>query len=984
MTGALTEANLSGPVDAARFRAALKGEFDPRKLAVEVGAADATANVLVELAKDCFYRAVGSAVRWSMRPDARRAVLASARPDQLAAAARSVNLAAADPFERSMARLVLRRPLLNPTMAPEELDALRTAAQFVGAITEAAAGLIDEIDIRVGRRALDDAIGFAAPRMLVGRASADQRLRRYVNGEMKKAPGDRPTALLLTGVGGAGKSALLASFIRNVRRRNWSGHPVVWFDFDRALLAEVDQATLLLEFSRQFGLAVPRLAGPLADFRKLARERLLLKRGVDESFESVATGQSELWSLWGGVLREHLPVRERVVLVFDTFEEVLLRSDSEVRELLRFVDALATEGGFSDLRPIYSGREVEADVTRDLAERAADHIRLGDLSHSSARELLRQQLAASGAEPEAFPLGLLVRTFGGNPLIVRLIARFCRETDPDEVRLALGDAQAAGLTSRFAHSFLYTRILKRIRSDDPDVRKLANPGLALRRVSPTLIRSVLAHPCGIADMDERRSERLFDELAKQVWLVDRLPEKRAVRHRRDLRRLMLLAVAEEDRERVREIHERAAAYYARRSDPDLPEDQQWSEALYHRLLFEDVDLDPETASALVRALGEDVNDIPVERRARLKVLAERPLNAVEYTTLSEPAREHEDLRSARFAHRRGEAVAFAPVEGLGDPVSVRSGDLSFLVEEALVSARTDQLVTLVDVAWEDLVRRFRSSSRISFATTPMWRIAIAGLVDHPVRWAVLGRLAEVRSDDLRTNVRFPERQRAFVSADGLACMFVLLEQAVPEWLEHWFGRELPETVMSLDELRRLQFQRVANRIGSGGRYRINGDLLTFPAASRQALLLAKDSGTAPADLTLARMKVLTGASGQITSTWSAAAGSPETVSGVFPEIYPFIRAMIQQAPDGQIIALADRFASQQALWPLELRRSRLRAAIARDRPRWIATIIETADRLGFMDELVEAACLHSDREAPAHLLRGIWSEWQRIMRLANG
>ncbi len=977
---AQNESTLFGTVRVARFRAALKGDFDPRELALQVGAASDPTEVLIELAKDCYYRAVGSAVRWSMRPDSRRAVLASARPDQLEAAARSVNLATADPFERSMARLVLRKPVLNTFMPPAELDALRTAAQFMGDLTEDGDVLVAEIDVRVGRAAVDDAIAFAAPRRLVGRHLEEQRLRRYISNGLPVSRDGRPPALLLAGIGGAGKSALLASFIRGARRRNWTGHPVVWFDFDRALLAEVDQATLLLEFSRQLGLAIPGLAGPLSEFRRLARERPMFSGGAEQSFESTASAQSELWSLWGGVLREHLPVRERVVLVFDTFEEVLLRSDSEVRELLRFVDALATEGSVPNLRPIYSGREVEADVTRELAERAVDHIRLRDLSRSAARELLRRQLAANVAKPESYPLDLLVRTFGGNPLIIRLIAQFCCESDPNEVRVALGDAQAAGLARQFAHSFLYTRILKRIRSNDPDVRKLAHPGLTLRRVSPALIRQVLAEPCGIEDMDDRRSEQLFDELAKQVWLVERLPEKRAIRHRRDLRRLMLLAISEEDSHRVREIHERASAFYARRSDPDMPADQQWNEALYHNLLIRDVNLDPEAATSLVRALGEDVNDIPIERRARLKVLAEAPLDALEYRTLSDPARKQEDLRSARFAQRRGETPVLSSTDGLASSVRVRPGDLEYLVGEALVSARTDQLVGLVDLAWKDLVRSFRVSSRATFAITPMWRMALAGLVDQQVQSAILDRLSHVQSHELQTNTRFAERPRAFVTADALACIIVLLGGHIPGWLEHWWARDLPETVASLDELRRVQLQRIGSSSGGTNPYRVNGELLTLPPGSQRTLLAADQLGTARFGPTLARMKTLANVNGQMVSPWAFAAGSREPIPAVFPEIYPLVRALLQQAPDHQIAALTERFQSEQPLWPMELRYWKLSAAMARDRPRWIATLVETADRLGLMDQLVDAACLHAEHGEPAHLLRGIWFEWQRLMK----
>jgi hypothetical protein len=118
----------------------------------------------------------------------------------------------------------------------------------------------------------------------------------------------------------------------------------------------------------------------------------------------------------------------------------------------------------------------------------------------------------------------------------------------------------AQIKGKADEAFLYSRILKQIK-DDPEVQRLATPGLVVRRLDPDIILKVLAGPCGVAVKDRAAAEDLLERLAGQVALVQRQADG-SLLHRTDVRRLMLPAIeASEGVEVVRAIDRVAAAYY---------------------------------------------------------------------------------------------------------------------------------------------------------------------------------------------------------------------------------------------------------------------------------------------------------------------------------------------------------------------------------------------------------------------------------------
>lgn len=130
---------------------------------------------------------------------------------------------------------------------------------------------------------------------------------------------------------------------------------------------------------------------------------------------------------------------------------------------------------------------------------------------------------------------------------------------------------------------LYRRILDHIH--DPEVRRIAHPGLVLRRLNAEVIEKVLIPALNLNDFDTRKIDHVMTALRNQKDLV-RVEADGSVTHRQDVREQMLALMIAEDPVRVRELHRAAVAYYrwkqAHCSDRDIWEDARVEE-IYHLL-----------------------------------------------------------------------------------------------------------------------------------------------------------------------------------------------------------------------------------------------------------------------------------------------------------------------------------------------------------------------------------------------------------------
>lgn len=560
------------------------------------------------------------------------------------------------------------------------------------------------------------------PGRLIGRKDEQEALDRFVAEgfvpESDRLPAPTNPALadikpyLLTGTPGAGKSALVADLVR--RRRGYQitepttgdwlplvgsqlgslalaaakaipalsaviglmprpappqRTPVVLLDFDRAALALGDALEWATETSRQLGYGRPELAGKFSDMRAQVRQRQAILDPTGKSATAIFTAASDMKEGLASVLGAEGLLGDTLVLVLDTFEEVIVRSsfndDGQIAgslfgRVLTWADSLARltfkeKPVFGAVRVLVSGRAPPSIDREHLARWFAGHRIVGDLDSKSAADFLRRKDVGNrftGARADD-----AVAAFGGHPLTLVLLALYARNLKPEELAETIRDHKIGPMMgSEDATKVLYSRFLNRFHHDltlndgvtAQMVEAVAHPGLVLREITSDLLREVVCPACGFPDVAPAVAKGLFDRLRRQIWLVEDVPRRMAIRHRSDVRRLMLpMMVGDPDlvqpakagatgmRERALRVHRDAAAWYER--PQNASSDGAYLEALYHRAFLPDRSLQEaiaarpaEDAAGICRRLAEsagaDVQVMPVASRALLRFNSVGPLS----------------------------------------------------------------------------------------------------------------------------------------------------------------------------------------------------------------------------------------------------------------------------------------------------------------------------------------------------------------------
>ncbi len=232
-------------------------------------------------------------------------------------------------------------------------------------------------------------------------------------------------------------------------------------------------------------------------------------------------------------------------------------------------------------------------------------IDLGVLDEGPARDLLQNAIQLAGVRPlDAVDLEALINIVGRSPMCLKLAARLVRDEGVQKLREARSEFLVK-LKAEKIQALLYGRILHHVHGDD--VRKVAYPGLIVRRIAPDVIRHVLAKPCKLVLNEERAEYRIFDELAKEAALVEVDPIDGSLRHRVDVRRAMLADLTDHVAPEVVEQIDRAAvAFYEPQSGAVAR-----GEEIYHRLrLCESEDILDERwsseAASRLKGAGEEL------------------------------------------------------------------------------------------------------------------------------------------------------------------------------------------------------------------------------------------------------------------------------------------------------------------------------------------------------------------------------------------
>jgi hypothetical protein len=385
--------------------------------------------------------------------------------------------------------------------------------------------------------------------------------------------------LLIFGLGGSGKSTLLAKFLLEHADANLIGHfPFVYLDFDRAVLSALEPESLLIESARQLSIQFSGSyeAQKLTEFYERWKNRDISIEKVDtERITIINSGvgkrlrneRKDIISQFASTLAE-LSTRKNnpFLVVLDTFEEVQYKGASVVNQLFTF---------FKDLQKAYPSLRVVIAGRAPIKQLKTQELKLGDLDSEAAKGYLGMT-GINDNDLKKF----IVDVVGGNPLSLKLAAELVRQNGKNELlnvrrserRYSLFEKR---LSNEMIQGMLYQRILGHIHH--PEVKKLANPGLVLRVITPEIILHVLKEPCKLQINTIKQANVLFRELKKEVSLVV-LTEQNVLKHRADVRKVMLKLLANENLEQVNEIHRLAVLYYEEKDDFISK-----AEAFYHRL-----------------------------------------------------------------------------------------------------------------------------------------------------------------------------------------------------------------------------------------------------------------------------------------------------------------------------------------------------------------------------------------------------------------
>ncbi|MFG3041254.1 trypsin-like peptidase domain-containing protein [Streptomyces sp. NPDC048330] len=429
-----------------------------------------------------------------------------------------------------------------------------------------------------------------------GRTAELDALHAYL--ALPEEPAEPP--VLLHGVGGIGKSTLLARFLVEALSASPDGFPFAFIDFARPTLSIHEPATVIAEVARQLGVLHPAFRSDfdaladecertaavqrgerdeLDELYQLAGARATMGRDHSADFHARASArEQELAHRAASLVAEAVRpapggTAPPLLVVVDSFEEAQYRGSPVIGRMWAIWTAL--RAAYSRLRFIVSGRAPIDHPARVLTPRTME---LTELDHRASVDLLM----SSGVDDEPLAEDLADR-IGGHPLSLRLAARTAVALGTDSA--SLGEL-LSGLPSRrryfdrqvdqmLIQGTLYDRLLKHIAEDD--VRALVQAGLALRFITPDLVKEVLAGPAGLRVDSPGEARRLYGLLTSRVDLMEPAGPG-TIRHRADLRAIMLRLSDRARTDLMRAVDRRAVAYYAAREGA-----RERAEEIYHRL-----------------------------------------------------------------------------------------------------------------------------------------------------------------------------------------------------------------------------------------------------------------------------------------------------------------------------------------------------------------------------------------------------------------
>ncbi|HJQ37683.1 MAG TPA: hypothetical protein VKB93_11145, partial [Thermoanaerobaculia bacterium] len=275
---------------------------------------------------------------WTLLPEVRGAVLQELAARGRIAAALETGARITTPDD------ALRDALVRiDAEGPRALDSfdvttLAAVAPFAAQLQVAKRGFPsrDEIDRRVELLRLLEPFNRLTREGVFGRDKEFADLRAYVDvlesESLLEAIGravafTRQKPLLITGVGGVGKSTLIARFIvEHARAAYRDPFPFAYLDFDRRAIMADEPASILIEAIRQIALQFPHGAGAADELRRSWRRLLAASSRSKGRGGDTRARDSIRRDFVGFIQKLDIDPSLPVLLVLDTFEEVQYRN----------------------------------------------------------------------------------------------------------------------------------------------------------------------------------------------------------------------------------------------------------------------------------------------------------------------------------------------------------------------------------------------------------------------------------------------------------------------------------------------------------------------------------------------------------------------------------------------------------------------------------------------------------------------------------
>jgi hypothetical protein len=463
---------------------------------------------------------------WTLMPAERNRILRSA-------GGLDVLRAHLPPRPRTTGDKVIRRIVKGPPyplseVAEEELPWWIQAVSWFDGVHS---GLPPAAEVRreLEQRRVRSRLASTSGKNFQGRGKELTAMRRWFS----SSP---PVPLLVTGIGGVGKSALVARFALSRPEDTLT----FWLDFDRADLAPDDAASVLDALAEQAAVQLEGWTAPSG--------------GETLTADSLA----------GAILQARRSGAPPALLVLDSFEAAQYRE--RYQELWPVLEVLS--GRISDLRIIVSGRAEVPELK--LNGRAALPLKVDGLAWGDARKWLTSQRIRG----ESLQRRIWNMPPRGLPLILQLARELVAAGQSvPQLPKTLPPAAVVG--------FLYDRILDRVH--DGSLKPLAKVAIVLRRLTPNLITEVLG---SFATLPKGPVEVWFARLGREAGLVEG-GSAGVLRLRSEVRASALHFLEQSDKQLVSKIDRAAAEWYALQPDVNQPEIA--AELVYHRLRLGDVE-----------------------------------------------------------------------------------------------------------------------------------------------------------------------------------------------------------------------------------------------------------------------------------------------------------------------------------------------------------------------------------------------------------